>query len=1110
MPLYSLLKKSDSFEWTEEAQKALEDLPNPLRNAPILAAPLPQETMLIYIAASNRTISAVMVIERKEEGKEQLTQRPVYYISEALTESKQRYPHYQKLVYAVLRAQRRLAPYFHEHPIKVVASTPLADIVLNHDATGRVAKWAVELGVHNIIYEARHAVKSQLLADFFVDWEEAQQPTSPADLKYWTLYFDGSKNLEGAGAGIVLISPKGDSVRYVLHLQFEPCTNNMAEYEALLHGMRIAKEMGATRLHCFGDSDHVASQTSSTCDAIDANMITYKRAVDQAGASFAGHVVEWVDMRKNEEADALARLESKRLPPPPGVFLDILTDSSVRVPREIDIAEPPAPDSVLVGVISDAGDWTELYMSYLERQVLPMDETEARMLVRHFKSFTIINNELYKRNISGVFQRCVTAEEEIRERVAHAGLGAEDHPLTWPFTVWRMDMVGKFKTAPGGYTQLLVAVDKFTKWVEAKPIKKCDGKTATKFLRELIYRYGYPHNIITDNGTNFAKGKMADFCEENGIRLDLASVAHPESNGQAERENQSILHGIKPQLEVPLERAAGCWAEELPSILWGIRTTPNRSNGYTPFFLVDGTEALMPTDIDHDLPRVANYAEEENKRARQDGVDLLDEERDLALSRTAIYQQGLRRYHSRRVRSRSFQEGDLVLRLIQDKKGMHKLSPPWEGPFAISRVLDNDTYYLIDVRKDDNGEPLTREIERPWEIEELEAQVTSLKKDLVKVHEGKQSPNDKGGLGFKSNNKNKSTTHKRKKGHGHVKDPAKIVCFKCKIEGHHVRLCPLKKKPLGEKKQGKRPQDGAHGLPQGQAQGLPRLEERPLPKKDQAKAPVVEKSSEKKEKRRTCYICHEKGHISSFCTIGNSSNPILIHGAYSLHKDKPMIKELLRIGAQFVGYRDYASKAEEKLAEVNERANTLAQKLEQSEEARKKAESDAFKLGEKLTKLRPMLLVSKILGNKTSQEFELEDPDNDPLLGAVSFHEFHGTEARDGIDEARTGLSRLFPYFFPKKEEPATFLALAKCFNPPEDLGLKMRHENMKVAVESNVALVADSQQTIDWAKVGNTEQIEQAKWRSLIKAAKLNTKKILAYLGIKPSSTPSSSRPEV
>jgi transposase InsO family protein len=195
-----------------------------------------------------------------------------------------------------------------------------------------------------------------------------------------------------------------------------------------------------------------------------------------------------------------------------------------------------------------------------------------------------------------------------------------------------MDMVGKLKTAPDGYTHLLVAVDRFTKWVEANALKKCDGKTVTKFLRELIYRYGYPHNIITDNGPNFAKGEMADFCEENGIRLDLVSVAHPRSSGQEERLNQSILHGIKARLEVPLERASGCWAEELPSVLWGIRTTPNRSTGYTPFFLVHGVEAVMPTDIDHDSPRVAKYTEEENERARQDGVDLLDEERDLALS----------------------------------------------------------------------------------------------------------------------------------------------------------------------------------------------------------------------------------------------------------------------------------------------------------------------------------------------------------------------------------------------------------------------------------------------------------------------------------------------
>ncbi|KAK1625917.1 hypothetical protein QYE76_000232 [Lolium multiflorum] len=187
--------------------------------------------------------------------------------------------------------------------------------------------------------------------------------------------------------------------------------------------------------------------------------------------------------------------------------------------------------------------------------------------------------------------------------------------------------------------------------------------------------------------------------------------------------------------------------------------------------------------------------------------------------------------------------------------------------------------------------------------------------------------------------------------------------------------------------------------------------------------------------------------------LSNSSNPLL---------DDPMIKELIRIGAQFIGYREYASKTEEKLAEVNERANTLAQKLEQSEEARKKAESDAIQaraeadkakadaagvedlrkrlhdaetsLSEHIaaqsarekTILKRVRSQNRHFVSKTSQEFELEDPDNDPLLDAISFLEFHGTEAREGIDQAKAGLSRLFPYFFPKKEEPATFLALAK------------------------------------------------------------------------------------
>jgi hypothetical protein len=177
----------------------------------------------------------------------------------------------------------------------------------------------------------------------------------------------------------------------------------------------------------------------------------------------------------------------------------------------------------------------------------------------------------------------------------------------------------------------------------------------------------------------------------------VASVAHPESNGQEERANQSIFHGLKPRLQVPLERAVGCWVEELPLVLWGLQTLDNTSTGFTPFFMVYGTEAVMPTDLQYNSPRVVNYTEARNEVARQNGLDLIDEARDLACSHTMIYQLGLRCYHSLRVCTRAFQESDLILWLIQDKKDMHKLSPPWQGPFAIGRALGNDAYNLVNI-----------------------------------------------------------------------------------------------------------------------------------------------------------------------------------------------------------------------------------------------------------------------------------------------------------------------------------------------------------------------------------------------------------------------------
>ena len=119
-------------------------------------------------------------------------------------------------------------------------------------------------------------------------------------------------------------------------------------------------------------------------------------------------------------------------------------------------------------------------------------------------------------------------------------------PLVWPFTVWGLDMVSPLQTGQSGFTHLLVAVDKFTKWIEAKPIKKLNSRTAIKFMKEITCRYGVPHSIITDNGSNFDSEEFRHFCSSQGTRVDCASVAHPQTNGQAERANGLILQGLKP------------------------------------------------------------------------------------------------------------------------------------------------------------------------------------------------------------------------------------------------------------------------------------------------------------------------------------------------------------------------------------------------------------------------------------------------------------------------------------------------------------------------------------------------------------------------------------
>jgi ribonuclease HI len=144
------------------------------------------------------------------------------------------------------------------------------------------------------------------------------------------MYFDGSKRIQGAGAGVVLISPQGDKLKYVLRMSFPQASNNEAEYEALLHRMKMAKACGATRLKIFGDSNLVVQQVMNKCDAISDNMTAYRNLYHYLEGTFDGCEVSHVSRASNEEADNLANIGSQCLPVPQGVFWEEIIKRSIK------------------------------------------------------------------------------------------------------------------------------------------------------------------------------------------------------------------------------------------------------------------------------------------------------------------------------------------------------------------------------------------------------------------------------------------------------------------------------------------------------------------------------------------------------------------------------------------------------------------------------------------------------------------------------------------------------------------------------------------------------------------------------------------------------------
>ena len=255
-----------------------------------------------------------------------------------------------------------------------------------------------------------------------------------------------------------------------------------------------------------------------------------------------------------------------------------------------------------------------------------------------------------------------------------------------------MDIIGPFTPGKGQVKFLLVAVDYFSKWIEAEPLANITAKQVQRFLwKNIICRYGIPHTIITDNGRQFIDKGLSEFYHNLNIQHITSSVEHPQTNGQAEAANKVILNQLKKRLDT----AKGKWPEELIEVLWAYRCTPQSSTKEAPYSLVYGTDAMIPVEIREPSIRHSHFEPTSNEACMNTHLDLLVERREQShIQDTATKLRAARKYNSK-LDPRSFHKGDLVWRMASKAwKHQGKFSPNWEGPFRVLQEVGNGAYRL--------------------------------------------------------------------------------------------------------------------------------------------------------------------------------------------------------------------------------------------------------------------------------------------------------------------------------------------------------------------------------------------------------------------------------
>jgi ribonuclease HI len=271
----------------------------------------------------------------------------------------------------------------------------------------------VELGALSIDFKPCNAIKSQALVDFMAEWRENQIPTPVDKPEHWTMYFDGSLKLDGSDAGVLFISPRGEQLKYVLQILWE-VSNNEAEYEALLHGLRLAISLGIKQLLVYGDSLLVVQQVNKEWDCNKETMDAYVQEVHKLENKFSGLEVHHVVREHNISADILSKLGSTCAQVPPGVFIQELKQPSIKSSPQVTTdagLHQPDREVMMLGE-----DWREAYIDFIRDQRLPagMDARSAEVarVMRRSKGFVLVDSKLYRRGArSSVLMKCVTRED---------------------------------------------------------------------------------------------------------------------------------------------------------------------------------------------------------------------------------------------------------------------------------------------------------------------------------------------------------------------------------------------------------------------------------------------------------------------------------------------------------------------------------------------------------------------------------------------------------------------------------------------------------------------------------------------------------------------------